>query len=86
MRERTVWGKGWTAELQRYDGAAVERRLAPLLEYWLGERGARPQTSSANKCRACPLNAAGLCEYALAPADSRFTVERTTDGKVLVLR
>ncbi len=85
-RTATVRGQGWQAEMWRFDRAAVERELAPLLTYWLGERGAVPQTSSERKCIACPLNAVGLCEHALAPADEAFTVQAGAAGTVYVTR
>jgi hypothetical protein len=79
-----VEGEGWKAFLDRYDRAAAERDLGWALDFWLGQREPVPERRYEKKCAACPFNAAGLCEYALAPADDRFRVERAADGTVLI--
>lgn len=81
-----VEGKGWTLFLYRYDRAAAEKDLNWALDFWLGQREPQPEKRYPRKCAACPFNAAGLCEYALTPADSRFQVQRSPDGKIIVLQ
>ena len=85
-RTRSVESDAWRAELFRHDRTWTENALKGLLGYWLGERPAEPETRIANKCRACPFNAAGLCDHALAPADTAFQVLRDDAGRVFVTR
>lgn len=57
-----------------HDPSSATRTLRWALSYWKGERAPVP-TDSPGKCRACPFNAAGLCEFALAPHDGRYAVQ-----------
>ncbi len=50
---------------------SAERHLQWALGYWKGER-APTHTTSPSRCRACPYNAAHLCDVARAPTDGRF--------------
>lgn len=63
----------------RHHRARAERDLSWPLTYWTGER-APEGTAARGKCRACPFNAAALCEVALSPPDGRYAVRRT-EGK-----
>jgi hypothetical protein len=85
-RRWTVEGKGWTLFLYRYDRITAEKDLNWALDFWVGQREPQPEKRYPRKCAACPFNAAGLCEYALTPADGRFQVQRSPEGKVLVLQ
>lgn len=67
----------------RHHRARVERDLSWALHYWSGRR-APEGTASRGKCRACPFNAATLCEAAKAPPDGRYAVKRT-EGRYGVL-
>lgn len=67
----------------RHSRARAERDLAWALSYWTGRR-APEGTRSRGKCRACPFNAARLCEVSQAPPDGRYAVQRT-EGRYGVL-
>ena len=67
----------------RHHRARAERDLQWALSYWSGER-APEGTISRGKCKACPFNAANLCEAAKAPPDGRYAV-RKTEGRYGVL-
>ncbi len=67
----------------RHHRARAERDLAWALQYWSGQR-APVGTGSRGKCKACPFNAATLCEAAKAPPDGRYAVKRT-EGRYGVL-
>lgn len=59
----------------RHSRARAERDLGWALGYWSGRRGPEG-TRSRGKCRACPFNAARLCEVSQAPPDGRYAVKR----------
>jgi hypothetical protein len=82
----TIQADGWKAFLFRYDPSKAAKDLTWALGYWLQEREPVPVKRWPRKCVACPLNAVGLCEHALQPPDSRFSVERHPDGRVFVSR
>jgi hypothetical protein len=65
-----------------HDERAAERDLSWALGYWKGTR-APSRTTSPSRCRACPYNAAKLCDVALAPPDGRYRVREmiTRDGE-----
>jgi hypothetical protein len=84
LSQTVIEGDGWTAFLYRYDRAQAERDLNGALAFWLGRREPLPEKRYWKKCAACPFNAAGLCEHALARADERFEVRRLEDGGVIV--
>lgn len=67
----------------RHSRARAERDLGWALAYWSGKR-APEGTRSRGKCRACPFNAARLCEVSQAPPDGRYAVQRT-EGRYGVL-
>jgi len=67
----------------RHHKARVERDLSWALGYWSGAR-APEGTHSRGKCKACPFNAATLCEVAKAAPDGRYAVKRT-EGRYGVL-
>jgi hypothetical protein len=67
----------------RHHRARAERDLAWALQYWAGHR-APEGTVSRGKCKACPFNAANLCDAAKAPPDGRYAVKRT-EGRYGVL-
>lgn len=67
----------------RHSRARAERDLSWALAYWTGRR-APEGTRSRGKCRACPFNAALLCEVSQAPPDGRYAVQRT-EGRYGVL-
>lgn len=51
--------------------SAAERDVSWALGYWKGTR--KPgRTSSPSRCRACPYNAAGLCDVAISAPDGRY--------------
>jgi hypothetical protein len=60
----------------RHHRARVERDLTWAIDYWTARR-APEGTVSRGKCKACPFNAASLCEAAQAPPDGRYAVKRT---------
>lgn len=67
----------------RHHRARAERDLQWALSYWSGAR--TPEgTLSRGKCRACPFNAATLCDAAAAAPDGRYAVRRT-EGRYGVL-
>lgn len=67
----------------RHHRARAERDLAWALGYWNQQR--KPEgTQSRGKCKACPFNAANLCEVARAVPDGRYAVRRT-EGRYGVL-
>lgn len=67
----------------RHHRARAERDLSWALQYWAGQR-APEGTGSRGKCKACPFNAASLCDAAKAPPDGRYAVKRT-EGRYGVL-
>lgn len=67
----------------RHSRARAERDLGWALGYWSGRR-APEGTRSRGKCRACPFNAARLCEVSQAPPDGRYAVQRS-EGRYGVL-
>ncbi len=67
----------------RHSRARAERDLGWALAYWSGKR-APEGTRSRGKCRACPFNAARLCDVSQAPPDGRYAVQRT-EGRYGVL-
>ncbi len=67
----------------RHHRARAERDLTWALQYWTRRRAAEG-TPSRGKCRACPFNAASLCDAAKAPPDGRYAV-RKTEGRYGVL-
>ena len=67
----------------RHHKGRAERDLHWALSYWTGQR-APEGTASRGKCRACPFNAATLCDAASAPPDGRYAVRRT-EGRYGVL-
>lgn len=79
-----VEGDGWTAYLARHDSRKALGWVEDKLRYWRSEREPLPELKMANKCRACPFNAADLCKHALATA-SGFEVTRI-DGRIEVTR
>lgn len=83
-RKAIAEGTGWTLFLYRHDRAAAEKDLNWALGFWLGERAPVAEKRYARKCVACPFNAAGLCEQALAPAGDRFRVERGQEGTITI--
>jgi hypothetical protein len=50
---------------------AAERDVSWALDYWKGAR-APSRTTAPSRCRACPYNAAGLCDVALSAPDGRY--------------
>jgi hypothetical protein len=60
---------------------AAERDVSWALGYWKGARAPR-RTTSPSRCRACPYNAAGLCDVALTAPDGRYKSREmiTRDG------
>ncbi len=54
-----------------HDARAAELNLQWALQYWKRERPPS-HTHSPSRCRACPYNAAALCDVAVAPTDGRF--------------
>jgi hypothetical protein len=82
---------GWTAFLYRYNPGQAAQNLREKLGYWLSEREPIPVREAkcerwANKCRACPFNAAELCEPAMTKPDPAFEVHRDGNGRVQVSR
>lgn len=60
---------------------AAERDVSWALGYWKGAR-TPSRTSSPSRCRACPYNAASLCDVALTAPDGRYKAREmlTRDG------
>ncbi|MDP3279378.1 MAG: hypothetical protein Q8Q09_29580 [Deltaproteobacteria bacterium] len=58
-----------------HDPNAARRDVGWPLKYWKRERSPT-RTTFSSRCRACPFNAAALCEVALAPADGRYQSSR----------
>ncbi|MFO0561434.1 MAG: PD-(D/E)XK nuclease family protein [Polyangiales bacterium] len=56
---------------------AAERDVSWALGYWKGAR-TPSRTTSPSRCRACPYNAAGLCEVALSAPDGRYKSREMT--------
>jgi hypothetical protein len=67
----------------RHHSQRAERDLSWALRYWSGVRSPEG-TRSRGKCRACPFNAANLCDVSMAPPDGRYAVKRT-EGRYGVL-
>lgn len=65
---------------------AAERDVSWALGYWKGDREPS-RTTSPSRCRACPYNAARLCEVALSQPDGRYRVREMTtrDGDTVHL-
>jgi len=82
----TVDGNGWTAFLYRFDAAKATKDLTWALGYWLSDREPIPVKRYPRKCVACPFNAVGLCEHALAEPAPSFDVQRRPDGQIFVFR
>lgn len=71
--------------LQRFDAAKATEKIRWAWGYWTGEREPLPVTKTPGKCRACPMNAAKLCNSALAPPHDSFSVRRNR-GRITVTR
>jgi len=84
ISQTIVEGDNWKTFLFRYDREKATKDLSWALKYWLHEREPKPEKRNERKCRACALNAAGLCEHALQGPDLHFEVQRRPDGRVFV--
>jgi hypothetical protein len=68
---RRLDANAYTLFVFPHSESAADRDVSWALGYWKGAREPS-RTTSASRCRACPYNAAKLCEVALAPADGRY--------------
>jgi hypothetical protein len=75
VRARRVETDAFTLWLFPHDEALSARHLGWALGYWKGTRAPVP-TPVAAKCRACPFNAAQLCDAARAAPDGRYVATR----------
>ena len=78
--ELTLRRQDFRLGLARYDPRLAQANLDWALAYWRGEREPVANAGIPGKCRACPVNAAGLCADALAPASGDFEVRREPEG------
>jgi hypothetical protein len=74
---RRLDANAYTLFVFPHDDQAADRDVSWALGYWKGSR-APGRTSAPSRCRACPYNAAGLCEVALAAPDGRYKSRETT--------
>jgi hypothetical protein len=74
---RRLDANAYTLFVFPHDDRAADRDVSWALGYWKGARSPG-RTSAPSRCRACPYNAAGLCEVALAPPDGRYKSRETT--------
>jgi hypothetical protein len=74
LATRRVETDAYVLEVFPHDAAAAAAHIGWAAGYWKGER-APVATSFAGKCRACPLNAAGLCAVAAAAPDGRYRAQ-----------
>jgi hypothetical protein len=79
VRPRRVDHDAFTLWVFPHEEAHASRHLGWALGYWKGTRPPEA-TTLPTKCRACPFNAAKLCDAAAAPPDGRY-VARRVDGR-----
>jgi hypothetical protein len=86
VNKKCISTEGCNVFLYRFDPYKAATSLEWALKYWRAEREPEPEKRINKKCFSCPLNATGLCEFALERPDPKFAIQKGLSGDVIVSR